>query len=320
MKAKRISFLFFVSAILTVFSPSLSRGEVIDKVAIVVNDEIITDREIARQLEPVYEKFKTIYGGQKLVEKLEEAKQRVAQQMIEDRLLYSEAKKQNIEIDEKDLDARVQEMVRGIGSREMFDKALIEQQLTLKDLKDRYRQQLMVRKLIDKKVGGGVLVTPIEIEAYYGKNSEEFQLPERVKLKNILISVKKFPDPAKALSLARDISKRLREGCDFDGLAKVYSDGPGASEGGLMGYVKRGDLLPEIEQAVFSLKPGEVTGIVQSSLGYHIFKVEEKEPPRTPPLSEIRHEVEAAVYKKKADAKIRGWLDGLKKSAYIAFK
>ena len=87
-----------------------------------------------------------------------------------------------------------------------------------------------------------------------------------------------------------------------------------------MGYIKRGDLLPEIEKAVFVLKPGEVTGIVQTSLGYHIFKVEEKEAPKTLSLSEVRHDVESAVYKSKADAKIKGWLEGLKKNAYIAFK
>ena len=320
MTMKKISLLFPLLAVFLISVPAFSFGEVIDKVAIVVNDDIITDREIERQLAPIYEKYKTIYSGSQLVEKLEEAKQRVAQQMIEDRLLYNEAKRQNIEIEDKDLDAKVQDIIKNVGSRATFERALLEQQLTLKDLKERYRQQLMIRRLIDRKVAGGITVTPIEIEAYYNKNLNLFQQPERVKLKNILISIKKFPDPVKALNLAKDISKRLGEGCDFDGLAKMYSDGPGAAEGGLMDYVKRGDLLPEIERAVFSLKPGEVTGIVQSSLGYHIFKVEEKDVSATVPLSQARHKVEEAVYNSKADAKIKGWLEGLKKNAYIAFK
>ena len=320
MIIKRILFVFSVSMLFMIYAPRHVRGEVVDKVAIVVNDDIITDREIERQLLPIYEKYKMMYSGTKLVEKLEEAKQKVAQQMIEDRLLYSEAKKQNIEVDEKEIDVKVQDIIKGMGSKETFERALLEQQLTIKDLKERYRQQFMIRKAVDRKVGAGVMVTPVEIENYYNKNLKEFQQPERIKLKNILISIKKFPDPKKALDLANDISKRLREGCDFDGLAKMYSDGPGASEGGLMGYIKRGDLLPEIEKAVFDLKPGEVTGIVQTSLGYHIFKVEEKEAPKTLSLPEVRREVEASVYKSKADAKIKGWLEGLKKNAYIAFK
>ncbi|MDD5436495.1 MAG: peptidylprolyl isomerase, partial [Candidatus Omnitrophica bacterium] len=236
------------------------------------------------------------------------------------RLLYGEARKQNIVVEDKELDAKIQDIVKGMGSKDTFNKALLEQQLTLKDLKDRYRQQLMIRRVIDKKVGGTIAVTPVEVENYYNKNMEQFQQPERLKLKGILVSLRKFPDPAKALNLARDISKRLREGCDFDGLAKLYSDGPGAAEGGAMGYVKRGDLLPEIEKVIFALKPGEVTGIVQTSLGYHIFKVEEKEAPKTLPFSEVRHEAEMSVYKSKADIKIKEWLESLKKNAYIAFR
>ncbi|MFA5142849.1 MAG: peptidyl-prolyl cis-trans isomerase [Candidatus Omnitrophota bacterium] len=309
-----------LSIIMLACMAGFSRAEVIDKVAIVVNDEIITDREIARQLAPVYEKYKTLYSGQKLVEHLEEARQRIAQQMIEDKLLYSEAKKQNIQVDEKDVDMKVQDVVKSAGSRTNFDRALVEQQLTLKDLKDRYRQQLMLRRVIDRKVGGVIMVTPVEIEAYYNKNTEQFQQPERVKLKNILISLRRYPDPARALKLAKDVLKRLREGCDFDGLAKLYSDGPGAAEGGAMGYVKRGDLMPEIEKAIFVLSPGETTDIIQTSLGYHIFKVEEKEAAKSLPLSEVRQEVEMAVYKSKADTKIKGWIENLKKNAYIAFK
>lgn len=317
---KKFYLILPLAAALLASFPAHSRCEIVDKVAIVVNEEIITDREIERQLMPIYEKYKMMYSGPKLVEKLEEAKQRVAQQMIEDRLLYSEAKKLNITVDEKEIDAKLREIEKGVGSKANFDRALLEQQITVKDLKERYRQQFMIRKVIDNKVAGALMVTPMEIDSYYNKNLDKFQQPERIKLKNILVSIKKFPDPAKALALAKDISRRLKEGCDFDGLAKMYSDGPGAAEGGLMGYVKRGDLLPEIEKVVFALNPGEVSAIVQSSLGYHIFKVEEKEAPKTLLLSDVRREVEMAVYKTKVDAKIKGWLEGLKKNAYIAFK
>lgn len=314
---------FIISAVFAatfLSAVNMSRAEVIDKVAIVVNDEIITDREIGRQLAPIYERYKTIYSGPKLIEMLDDAKQKVAQQMIEDRLLYGEAKKQGIEVTDKEIDAKVDEVAKNVGSKEGFYRAIAEQQVTMKDLRERYKQQFMIRKLIDRKMGGGVTVTPIEEEEYYKTHQGEFQKPEKVKVKNILISIKKFPEPVKSLNLAKDIAKRLKEGCDFDGLAKTYSDGPGASEGGLMGYVKKGDLLPEIETVIFSLKPGEVSGVVQTSLGYHIFKVEEKDDAKIIAFSEARRDVESAVYRSKADAKIKGWIESMKKSAYIAFK
>ena len=87
-----------------------------------------------------------------------------------------------------------------------------------------------------------------------------------------------------------------------------------------MGYVKRGDLMVEVEKVVFNLREGDISPLMQTAQGYYIFKVEEKDVSATVPLSQARHKVEEAVYNSKADAKIKGWLEGLKKNAYIAFK
>lgn len=299
---------------------SLSYGEVVDKIAIVVNDEIITESEIARALHPIYEKYKSLYSENKLLAKLEEAKQGLMQQFIDDRLILSEAKKLNIEVDEKEVDKRIGDLIKRLGSKAAFERTLSEQRITIKDLKARYKEQLMTRKLIDLKVGARIMITPIDITNYYNKNAAEFNQPEEIKLKNILISSKNDMDPKKAAEVARDISKRLKEGCDFAGLAKEYSAGPGASEGGEMGYVKKGDLMPDIEKVVFNLKEGETSDIIQTGLGYHIFKMEEKKPARVLTISEARRDIEEAIFREKINQKIKGWVESLKKNAYIAFK
>jgi len=298
----------------------LSHGEVVDKIAIVVNDEIITESEITRALHPVYEKYRGLYSQDKLLAKLEEAKQKIVQQFIDDRLILSEAKKLNIEVDDKEVDKRIDDLIKRLGSKESFERTLSEQRITIKDLKARYREQLMTRRLIDQKVGAKIVITPIDITNYYNKNMAEFIQPEEVKLRNILISPKNDADSKKAAELARDISKRLKEGCDFAGLAKVYSAGPGASEGGDMGYVKKGDLMPEIEKVVFNLKEGETSDIIQTKLGYHIFTVEGKKPARTLTISEARRDIEEAIFREKVNQKVDGWVTSLKKNAYIAFK
>ena len=87
-----------------------------------------------------------------------------------------------------------------------------------------------------------------------------------------------------------------------------------------MGYVKKGDLLPEIDKVVFDLKEGELSGIIQTNLGYHIFKVEEKKPARTLSISEARRDIEEAVFREKIEQRVKDWVEGLKKHAYIAFK
>ena len=87
-----------------------------------------------------------------------------------------------------------------------------------------------------------------------------------------------------------------------------------------MGYTKKGDLLPEIENIVFSLNEGQVSRIIKSPLGYHIFKVEEKRTRRVRALSEVRQNLEEYLYRQKANEKLKGWIESLSKSAYIEFK
>jgi parvulin-like peptidyl-prolyl isomerase len=123
-----------------------------------------------------------------------------------------------------------------------------------------------------------------------------------------------------AEGLARDILNKLKAGEDFAELAKQYSEGPNASEGGSMGYVKKGDLLPDIESVVFNMKDGEVSDIIHTKLGYHIFKVDERRERQTLGLAEVKREVEEGVYREKVKDKIKDWVGNLKKNAYISFK
>lgn len=310
--------ILLIASSVLISSPSYCK--VVDKIVVVVNNEIITQREVDRLLEPVYEQYRALYYGDELVKKMEEERGNVINQLIEDKLILSEAKKLNIEVEDKEVELRVDEIRKRFSSKEDFESALSEQGLTLKDLRTRYREHMMIRILIDHKVGSKITVSPPEVSDYYNKHSNEYIQPEEIRLRNILIRPKKDLEPAKALERAREILRRLKEGGDFAGLAKKYSEGPNAKEGGLMGYVKKEDLLPEIEAIVFNLKEGELSDIVQTSLGYHIFKVEERRERIARGLSEVRHDVEEAVFKEKVKGKLKGWIEGLKKNAYIAFK
>jgi parvulin-like peptidyl-prolyl isomerase len=294
-------------------------AEVVDKIAIVVNDEVITEGEVDRLMLPAYEKYRNILKGSELMKKLEETRQQIIEQLIEDKLMLSEAKKQNITVDDREVVTKLNDVMNHFPSKAEFDEALKKQHITSKDLKLRYWEQLMVKKAVDKSVGSRVLMSPVDVNNYYNNHISDFVIPAEVKLWNILIK----PDPVnpqKRYELAREVMRRLREGGDFIALAKVYSEGPNASDGGSMGYIKKGDLMPELEKEAFSLKAGEVSNIVQTSVGYHIFMVEEIREARTPSLAEVRRQIEEMVFRDKMQAKAKEWVGGLKKNAYIAFK
>jgi len=294
---------------------------VVDKIVVVVNSEIITQREIDVTLAPVYEQYKTMYKGAELIKKLEEAREDIIKQLIEDRLILSEAKKANIDVEDKEIDARMADIRNRAGGEVELEKMLGQQNLTVNELRARYKEKIMIRKLIDRKVGAKIIITPLEVKTYYNDHKDQFLQPEEIDLRQILIKPQnQLGGQEDALKRMREISGRIKEGGDFSGLAREYSEGPNPGDGGSMGYIKKGDLMPQVEDIVFSLKDGESSGIIQSSLGYHIFKVEGRRLRRTKDLPEVRQEIEEFLYREKANLRLRGWIDSLSKNAYIEFK
>jgi parvulin-like peptidyl-prolyl isomerase len=293
---------------------------VVDKIVVVVNGEAVSEREIERILEPIYEQYRGLYYGDELIKKLEEVRRKVIEQLVEDKLILSEAKRIEVPIEDRDIEARVREVLKRFPSQDDMEKALAEQGLTLKELRKNYKEQMMVRKLIDSKIGSTISISPVEVRDYYQKRSSEFVQPEQVKLRNILIRPKQDLPPQKAEELAKELLGRIRQGGDFVAIAKEYSEGPNAAEGGDMGYIKKGDILPEIEKVIFELKPGDVSDIIRTDLGYHIFKVEDRLERKEKDFSEVRREIEETLFRQKIRDKIRVWVFNLRKNAYIEFK
>ncbi|MFA5255508.1 MAG: SurA N-terminal domain-containing protein, partial [Candidatus Omnitrophota bacterium] len=220
---RRIIFVSILITVLALFT-ALSGAAVVDKIVVVVNNEIITQREVDVILAPIYGQYRSMYKGEELIRMLEDAREKILKQLIEDRLIFSEAKKLNITIDEKEIDARVDEVRNKVGSERDLENMLHEQNLTLNELRARYKEKIMIRKLVDQKVGAKIIITPLEVKDYYNDNKESFMQPEEIKLRTILIKPRKEQGgEAGSLQLMRDLVKRLKEGCDFEELAKEYS-------------------------------------------------------------------------------------------------
>jgi peptidyl-prolyl cis-trans isomerase SurA len=319
VKAIRILSACMIMFAIAVFAIPLF-AVVVDKIVVVVNGEAITEREIERILDPIYEQYRGLYYGDELIKKLEEVRRKVIDQLVDDRLILSEAKKLDVQIPEKDIDTRVNEVSRRFPNQQAMEAALTQQGLSLKELRKNYKEQMMVRRLIDGKIGATISISPVELKEYFEKHSNEFVTPEQVKLLNILVRPKECLPNDKADELIRDIQKKLKDGADFGELAKQYSEGPNAAEGGDMGHVKKGDILPDIEKVIFELKPGEVSDIIKTNMGYHIFKVIERSDRQCRDFSSVRHEIEETIYREKIKDKIRAWVFNLKKNAYIEFK
>jgi len=320
MTAKRKIFFYLITALYLALAAPSARADVIDKIVAVVNNEIITQREVDSILLPVYEQYRTIYSGQDLIKRLEEARQEVMEKLIEDKLILSEAKKAKVEISDAEIESKVKDMRKRFTTHKELERALLEQNMTLKELRARYREQMMSRKFIMQQVGATITVTPVEIHEYYETHPEEFTIPEQIKMRNILIIPRPDFPAERAAVAAGDILKSLQDGNDFGQIARAVSKGPGAAEGGITDYVTRGELMPEIEKVVFAKNIGELTDVIQTSAGYHIFKIEDKKEKRHMELSEARRPIDDMLFNRKITTELRSLVAELKKRAYIAFK
>lgn len=158
-----------------------------------------------------------------------------------------------------------------------------------------------------------VQVTPQELQAYYNQHQDQYRVPEQVNVRHILI---KTPAPGPdgkvdekaaqaAKQKAEDILKQIQNGADFAELAKKYSEDPGSKDkGGSIGWIQRGQTVPEFEQAAFSLGKGQTSGLVRSTFGFHIIRVEDKQQAHVKPLEEVKAQIEPALAAQKVSTQV----------------
>jgi peptidyl-prolyl cis-trans isomerase D len=160
------------------------------------------------------------------------------------------------------------------------------------------------------KLEAGVTVTQDDLRSYYEQHRDQYKTPEQVKVSHILIKTP-LPGPdnkvdekgvAEAQHRAEDLLKQVKSGSNFEDLAKKYSEDPGsAKQGGSLGWIGRGQTVPEFEKAAFSLPKGQMSDLVKSSYGFHIIRVDDKQEAHAKSLDEVKSEIEPIVKHQLAD-------------------
>jgi parvulin-like peptidyl-prolyl isomerase len=315
--ARRI---LLILSILVTMSFDFAQAETINKFVAVVNDEVITQQDIDQLLAVMYAQYSQEFKGDELLQKMEQVKKDILNQVVEDKLVLSRAKELGIKITEAEIDERLDYIKKGFPSEEEFYKTLETQGVTMANLKDRYRDQIMMKKLVDYEVRSKISVLPSDVSAYYEKHRSDFREGDKYRVKNILIKAKDDVSIELVKVEIEDIYKKLKEGGNFDELAKQYSQGPNTEKGGDMGYIEKGQMLEVLDDAIFKLKPGEFSEPVKSEIGYHIFKVEDIQYGKQGSLEEVQKNIQMLLFQVKFKEKVNEWLAGLKEKAYISIK
>ncbi|MEO0262139.1 MAG: peptidylprolyl isomerase [candidate division WOR-3 bacterium] len=254
-----------------------------DKIVAVIDKEVV----LLSEIDEIFDFYKLQSGKDFSPEEEKEVKMQILQEIIREKLLYLEAKKDTLinvkdEEVEKELDNKIEEIKNQIGEENFF-KELEKEDLTVEKLKENYRENvrrsLFIQKYISMYIYPKIVISPEEVKKFYEEKKDS--IPEKEEgfyISHILIRI--LPDKEKlkeAKIKSEEVYKKLKSGGDFGYLALKYSDDrKTALEGGEVGYIRKGILPPEIENKIFSLKKGEFTEPIESDYGYYIFKVLDK--------------------------------------------
>jgi parvulin-like peptidyl-prolyl isomerase len=183
------------------------------------------------------------------------------------------------------------------------------------NLEDQYR----VQALTYQKVTSLIDISPQDVMDYYREHEDEYRDDEKVRVSNLLILLPEDEEKAaEARGLAEKILGELNSGQDFAELARKYSKGPRADQGGDLGYFKKGQMRPKLDQAAFLLEVGDHSGIIETDLGYHIIKCTGKREAYQKPLEELWDEISDKLYKQEYQRRYDEWIKKLKSRAYVA--
>ena len=223
--------------------------------------------------------------------------------LIEQEVLLQAAEAENIEVVSGEVDAALAEVSAPFNNPDEFRRRLETEGYT----KDSYRKHLQ-RMIAASKYLDGIRaetnVSDEELQAYYRDNEYRLTLPEQVRVRHILLSWKPLGKPDDRAALHQqmaDILKKARAGEDFAGLAREYSEDSTRLDGGDVGLFHRGQMVPVFEAAAFSLKPGQISDIIETPFGVHILRLEERKEARLLPLDEVREQLRDHIRKEKMD-------------------
>lgn len=307
---------FLVVGIFTISST------ILDGIVATVDNEPILMSDLREEVAPFLADLKSQGAtDQQIQQEMEQAFQKALDRYIERLLLYRKAINEGLQVDEKEIDDRVAKIKKRYGSPEEFDKLLEESGEMMSEFRERVKQQIIAlsyaikkRKEFEKEI----TISEPEIAKYYNEHIEEFQNPQRTKVRRIFLTASKESDErARVRERIMGIWEKLKQGADFASVAENESQGPEADREGLIGWVSKGDLVPELEQAVEKLSVGEISQPIETEWGFHILKVEEKEESGKLSYEQARIIIEPKLKEQYINERYQKWLNELKKNARI---
>jgi peptidyl-prolyl cis-trans isomerase SurA len=302
-------------------------GKVVEEIIARVNNEIITSSELEKARAAAADDANQECKGRCTQEQLQvavEDRQKFALRDLIDQSLLAQRGKDmgvNVEADVvKQLDQiRIQ---NGFDTQDKLESAVSKEGLNWDDFKNNIRNKFLTQEVIRREVGSHIPIGRDDATKYYEEHKKEFVKPEQVALRAIEISTagktdSELPDLKKK---ADDMLRRIKDGEDFATLAKRFSDGSTAQQGGYLGVYKRGELSKQLEDQVFAMKKNQLTDVIETKQGYLILQVLERYEEGEQPFEKVENEIMDHLYSERMEPALREYLKTLREQSYVVVK
>lgn len=254
-----------------------------------------------------------------------EDRKKVLDMLINDMIVDMESAKLGVGASNDEVNAYIEQIKKQNNlDDEKLAAALQQQGLTLDTYRAQVKKEILRSQLLARNVRSQVNVTPEEVQKFYDEHKGQFSEADAVTVRHIFFAIPAEGTQASMQQLgdkAKRAYTRLQGGESFEVVARSMSEGPDASQGGMLGKLKRGDMRPELEQVAFSLREGQYSPPVQSPYGLHILYVEQRHAGTAVPLETVQEQIKERLYAQAVEQRFQQWVtDDLRKGHTIVLK
>jgi peptidyl-prolyl cis-trans isomerase SurA len=300
--------------------PLVASAEMVSGIAALVNDEPITTYDLAKEEEAMKSGMGDTSSLATAAARAQ-LRQAALDALVNKKLIEQKVKELDIRVSDEEVRQAIEDVKKTNNiTEENLVAALAARGISFDAYKAQLKDQLERLRLISLEVRSKIQVSEKEIQDYFSAHAGNYQVDEAFHARQIFLAVPATATEDQQKKIQEKAEKVLREaksGADFAELAKKYSDDPSGKEGGDLGFLNKGELLPEFEKALISMRVGEVSGLVRTTAGIHIIKLVDYREGKTQSLDSAKREVEDLLYKQKSEERFSQWLDGLRKNAAI---
>ncbi|MEW6328391.1 MAG: peptidylprolyl isomerase [Thermodesulfobacteriota bacterium] len=318
---KLLNFFFLLILAFIFLMPATGSAEIVDRIVAIVNEDVITLAELGKEEQRLIGQLQQEASAATIERDKERIRTEVLNHLIERKLAEQEAKRLGLSVSEAEVDAAIEKIIRDHEiTKEQLAARLEQEGVSMEEYRQKLKEQIERFKLISQAVNAKIVITEDKLREYYKNNRRGYAGQQEYRVQHIVLSIPKGcseEEKQDILKKAEGIRQQARDGADFEGLARQLSRYPTASEGGNLGYLDKNELAPYMRDVITSLKTGEVSPVVETPIGYQVFKVTDIKESKEKTFEEVKEGIYQVLFEQDVNKRFTVWIKELRDRSYI---